>query len=66
MIYTGLKYQGETPLDYQYILNLKKMKGRRKQIFSRDGCQWEGGVHKERGNEGEYGCIFYPYMKIEE
>jgi hypothetical protein len=24
MIYINLKYQGETPLDYQYILSLKK------------------------------------------
>jgi hypothetical protein len=29
MIYRGLKYHGETPLDYQYILSFKKMKGRR-------------------------------------
>jgi hypothetical protein len=36
------------------------MKGRReKQIFSGAGYQWEGGGHKERVNEGEYGrCIF--------
>jgi hypothetical protein len=28
------------------------MKGRRvKQVFSRDGYQWEGGGHKERVNE---------------
>jgi hypothetical protein len=27
MIYTGLKYEGETSLDYQYAL--KKMKGRK-------------------------------------
>jgi hypothetical protein len=29
-VYTDLNYQEETPLDYQYTLNLKKMKGRGK------------------------------------
>jgi hypothetical protein len=39
--YTGLKYQGETPLNYQYTLFL--MKDREvKQIFSGTGYQWEG------------------------
>jgi hypothetical protein len=28
-IYTDLKYQGKTLLDYQYTLNLKKTKGRK-------------------------------------
>jgi hypothetical protein len=31
------------------------MKGRReKQVFSGGGYQWEVGVYKEKGNEGEY------------
>jgi hypothetical protein len=39
MIFTGLKYQGENPLNFI----LKKMKDRRvKQIFSESGYQWEG------------------------
>jgi hypothetical protein len=44
------------------------MKDRRvKQVFSGGGYQWEGGRHKKRVNEGEYGgCILYSYMKIEE
>jgi hypothetical protein len=44
MIYTGLKYLGKTPLDYQYVL--KKMKDRmEKQVFSGSGYQWEGDRH---------------------
>jgi hypothetical protein len=66
MIHTGLKYQGKTPLDYQYTL--KKIKGRRikKGIFLRwISVGW--GRHKEKLNEGEYGrYILYSYMKIEE
>jgi hypothetical protein len=41
-------------------------KGENKSFLGR-GCQWEGGRHKERGNEGVYGeCVLNPYMKIEE
>jgi hypothetical protein len=48
-MYTDLKYQGETPLDYQYTLNFLKMKGSREKYF------FSGGGHKERGNKGVYG-----------
>jgi hypothetical protein len=52
MIYTGLKYQGKTPLDYQYTFNFKN------KSFLRVGIIGRGG-QKERGNEGIYGgCIF--------
>jgi hypothetical protein len=66
MIYTDLKYQGETPLDYRYTLNLKN-EGQEAKI---NLFQWwmpvGGGGHKERGNEGIYGgCVLHPYMKIE-
>jgi hypothetical protein len=37
MIYTNLKYHGEIPLDYQYIVNKNKMKGRREKCFLRVG-----------------------------
>jgi hypothetical protein len=37
MIYTDLKYQGKTPLDYQ---NSMKDRGV-KQVFSEGGYQWE-------------------------
>jgi hypothetical protein len=37
MIYTGLKYQGTTPLDYQYILFLKMKVKRVKKVFSGGG-----------------------------
>jgi hypothetical protein len=69
MIDTDLKYQGKTPLDYQYIPNQNKKwraEGKNKS-FSWDGYQWEVGGHKERGNEDVYGgCILYPSMKIED
>jgi hypothetical protein len=40
MTFTGLNYQGETPLDYQNIL--KKNEGQEvKQVFSRDEYQCE-------------------------
>jgi hypothetical protein len=39
-MYTGLKYQGDTPFGYQYTLK-KKTKGV-KQIFSRTEYQWKG------------------------
>jgi hypothetical protein len=35
MIYTGLKDQGETPLNYQYILKKRRVGG--KQFFYRSG-----------------------------
>jgi hypothetical protein len=43
------------------------MKVRRcKQVFSKDGTS-DGGRHKERVNENEYGgCIMCSYMKTEE
>jgi hypothetical protein len=43
VLYTDLKYQVETPLDYQYTLNCLKMKGRReKEIFSGVGTSGKG------------------------
>jgi hypothetical protein len=64
-MYTSLKCQGKTLLDYQYTL-LKKNERRVKQIFSSLGTNGMG-EHKERVNEGEYGrCILYLYMKVEE
>jgi hypothetical protein len=37
-------------------IHFKEMKDRRvKQVFSRGRYLWEGGGHKERVNEGEYG-----------
>jgi hypothetical protein len=44
------------------------VKRREKEVFSGCGYQWkEGGGHKDRWNEGEYGgCILYTYMKIEQ
>jgi hypothetical protein len=42
------------------------MKGRKKkEIFSRDRYQWEGGGQKGRVYEGVYGrCVLHPYVKI--
>jgi hypothetical protein len=69
-IYTDLKYQGETPFDYQYTLNLKKEKKEERERKRSLFWGWipvGGGGHKERQNEGEYGgCILHPYMEIEE
>jgi hypothetical protein len=40
--------------------------GKVKQVFSRNGYQWEEGGHKKRMNEREFaGCILYSYWKIE-
>jgi hypothetical protein len=33
---------------------------------SGSGYQWEVGGHKETRNEGKYGALIYPYMRIEE
>jgi hypothetical protein len=54
-------------LDYQYTLNLKNEGQKGKiNIFHRWGPVGRGG-HKEMGSEDIYGgCIWYPYMKIEE
>jgi hypothetical protein len=61
-----MKYQGKTPLNYQYMFNKNDGQEGKINLFW-DGYQWEGGGHKERGNEGEYGgCILYLYMQIEE
>jgi hypothetical protein len=50
----------------QNILLQEILLRRVKWVFSRGGCQWDRGGHKERVNEGEYGgCILYSYMKIE-
>jgi hypothetical protein len=64
MTYIGLKYKGETTLDYQ--CNFFLMKGRRdKQIFSR--VNTSGGQARGKGNEHDYGeCILCSYMKTEE
>jgi hypothetical protein len=41
--------------------------GKVRQVFSRSGYQWDGGRHKVKMNEGEYGgCVLYSCMKIEE
>jgi hypothetical protein len=66
MIYTGLKYQVETPLDYQYTLLKNEGQGE-KYFFSRCRYQWEVSGPKDRENGGEYGeCVPYPYMKTED
>jgi hypothetical protein len=68
VIYTGLKYQGKTLLDYQYTLQKKKRRasGKNRSFF----WGWvlvEDGGHKEKGTEGEYcGYNLYSYMQIEE
>jgi hypothetical protein len=62
-----MKSQGETSVDYQYILNKKKNEGQEiKTGVFWGGYQWEGGRHKERVNDGECGiCILYSCVKIE-
>jgi hypothetical protein len=66
-LYTELKYQGEKPLNYQYILNLKSEGQEGKINIFRRWVTVGGGRHKERVNDDEYGeCTLYSYMKIEE
>jgi hypothetical protein len=67
MIYTDLKYQGKTSLDYQYTFNFKKWRaGGKNKSFLGVGTSGNGDGHKERGNKGECGgWVLCPYMKIE-
>jgi hypothetical protein len=64
MIYTGLNYQGKTPLDYQYTF---KLKNERQKVFSRVGTSGrclgtrKGGM---RMNTVDVFLSIYKYRRI--
>jgi hypothetical protein len=67
MIYIDLKYQGETSLDYQYALNLRKQRARRKnKSFLKVGTSGRGWEKGKKESGCNCGCVLNPYMKLEE
>jgi hypothetical protein len=62
-MYTGLKCQGKTPLDYEYTLRKKSGQKDKNRSFLRVSISGRGTGIKESVNEG--GCIWYSYMKKE-
>jgi hypothetical protein len=64
-MYTGLKYQGETPYINQYTV--KKMKDRKNRSCPELNTSGRRGGQKERVKEGKYGgYILHSCMKIEQ
>jgi hypothetical protein len=59
MMYTCVKYQDKSPLNYQYTLK-EKMEARKVEQVLRGGYPWKGGEYKKRV-EDEYGGRYFVF-----